>query len=114
MRRGWFWALCLATLLGCEGGESKFTLQGVVRLEGTPLDRGVVNFLGRGRPSGGPIAANGSYEVKLPAGTYDVVIVQGIDLPSDWKEGGCHPRHRPAGGAFQICQCQDVWPARDG
>src|SRR5690606_8310166 len=66
-------AVCAASI-GC-GGESLTAVSGVVTYDGKPVTRGLVNFrTPGGRPLGGGINSDGSYQFDAPPGEYQVLI----------------------------------------
>ena len=64
--------LC-ASAVGCGGGRGE--VRGTVRYRGRPLTSGTVQFLAAdGIPYAAPIAADGSYAVRAPAGPAKVIV----------------------------------------
>jgi hypothetical protein len=76
-RAGAFVATAIGLLLlsGCGGGEEVTTLQGKVTYKGQPVTAGLINFMVEGgRPQGGGIQSDGSYQFDLPPGDYKIRI----------------------------------------
>ena len=65
-------------------------------MDGKPLERGLINFIpSEGRPLGGPIRADGTYQYVLPPGDYRVTIAAPGEIPADWKEDDPPPEIEP-------------------
>ena len=80
-RFGWWHAsfagaVCFLLLPGCGGGADGLTLvSGTVSYQGSPLDHGSLRFFGPdGRPIGCVIREDGSYEINLPPGDFQVSV----------------------------------------
>lgn len=87
------WWLLGTALIGC-GGDSRgaIVVRGVVTYQGRPISNGLINFvLENGRPLGGPLQSDGTYEFRLPVGEYRVAIRESLALPDGWKEGDAMP-----------------------
>mgnify|MGYP002621432673 CR=1 FL=1 len=90
--------LALGLFAGCEQQPVTQQVQGTVKFQGKPLDHGMVSFLAPGaRPIGAPIATDGTYQVQLPPGDYDVVVISPPKLPEGFKEGDPLPQPLPEG-----------------
>lgn len=71
-----------ALLCGCRGGEPDYVLKGRVTYKAKPVPRGTVAFAAAGKsPRAAKIGADGSYEVRLPAGVYQVKVSAPPPLP---------------------------------
>lgn len=77
---------------GCGDGAGEPTVYGVVTYEGEPVTSGLINFLSPGgKPLGGALQPDGSYEVRLPPGDYQVRI----DSPEEFAPAQLDPQGRP-------------------
>ncbi len=68
-------ASCFA---GCgDGGPQTFTVQGTVTTKDKPLETGTISFEDSkaGRANSAMIGSGGKYSVKLPAGSYKVILL---------------------------------------
>jgi hypothetical protein len=73
---------------GCGTDDDSVMATGSVSYRGTPLTRGMINFIGPdNRPLGGPISPDGTFECRLPPGDYDVTVAAPLVPPDGWKEG---------------------------
>jgi hypothetical protein len=82
---------CVASI-GCSQGEPTYLVSGKVSYEGRPVTSGAINFFpSRGKPLGGGIRADGTYQFELPAGEYRVAINAPPPIPESWKEGDPFP-----------------------
>ena len=83
----------LILVLGCgESGETKYVVRGTVTYQGNALERGTINFFPKkGKPFGGPLQRDGSFEFRLPAGDYDVAVRSNSEPAEGWKEDGAPP-----------------------
>ena len=86
--------LCVASLmllvLGCGNPEpTRYEVTGSVSYQGKTLPLGIIRFVpSQGRPSAPvPIASDGKYTVRLPAGDYRVEITA-IEKPVMQNTGG--------------------------
>ena len=87
--------LLLLMIIGC-GGSSGQAIQGKVSYQGKTVTNGVINFMPTsGKPFGGPIQSDGTYQCKLPVGSYQVVISAPAPIPDGWKEGDPPPSGKP-------------------
>ena len=83
----------LAVFSGCGEALPTMSLSGTVSYRGEPLDHGSLRFFGAdGRPIGCVIQENGSYEIDLLPGEYQVSVSSPPKLPSDHPEGAPPPR----------------------
>ena len=85
--------LLLAALSGCssENGDA-VVVRGAVTYGGAPVAGGLINFYpDTGKPRGGPLDADGTYEFELPPGEYRVAIRETTIVPPGWKEGDPPP-----------------------
>lgn len=89
----WLIAVGLTIMLGCgQAGSDKYNVRGTITYRGQALQRGTVNFFPQeGKPLGGPLQKDGTYEFELPAGEYRVAIRANTEIADDWKEGGGLP-----------------------
>jgi hypothetical protein len=85
----------LLLVAGCGESEGTTSVTGQVTYKGAPLPMGVINFFpaSGARPIGHPLASDGKYEAKLPAGDYTVVVLtSNPPVPPGWKEGDPVPK----------------------
>jgi hypothetical protein len=83
-------------LVGCGDGASTTTVQGKISYKGTPPVHGVINFAVAGqRPMGGFINPDGTFQVELPPGEYQVRIDSPPRIPDGVKEGDPLPKLEP-------------------
>ena len=82
------WPVGLAILSGCGDSPQQTSVRGTVSYQGNPLDHGSVRFFGvDGRPVGSVIQVNGSYQIDLLPGEYQVSVSSPPKLPPGYKEG---------------------------
>lgn len=83
-------------LAGCNGGEAEATVRGKVTFQDKTVDSGLINFLAPGgRPLGGGLQSDGTYELQAPPGEYRVRIDAPPPVPESWKEGDPPPKLGP-------------------
>jgi len=71
----WAWPVCLLALLGCGDTEELTTVRGAVSYRGKLLDHGSLRFFAEsGRPISCVIQQDGSYEILLPSGDFQVSV----------------------------------------
>lgn len=96
-----FALLSLLTLVvGCGASESTTTVAGKISYNGKPVTTGLINFMVvGGKPFGGGIEPDGSYEFDLPPGDYQVRIdspppglVEGAPPPPPSAKGQVPPQ----------------------
>lgn len=79
--------IAMASLAGC-GGDGGATIDGKVTYQGQPVTSGLINFSAPGkRPIGAPLQPDGSYQLVLSPGEYQVRVDSPAPLPAGWKEG---------------------------
>ncbi|BBO35121.1 hypothetical protein [Lacipirellula parvula] len=77
----------LLSTFGC-GASGGGVVSGVVTYNNAPVTVGMVAFSKAGSPAiGGPIAADGTYSLSLPAGEYRIRVDAPSPMPAGWKEG---------------------------
>gem|GEM_PF-3610665 len=88
---------CLLTLsTGCGSGGATVHVSGKITFQDKPVTSGLINFLpASGRPLGGGIQADGTYQYQLPPGEYKVRIDTPPAIPAGWKEGDPPPKMGP-------------------
>ncbi|WP_252852908.1 carboxypeptidase-like regulatory domain-containing protein [Aeoliella straminimaris] len=76
-------------LSGCSTSDPMAVVTGVVTVGTTPVGPCSVQFhpVGGGRPIATTTEGEGSYQIALPPGTYNVVVRPSVHLPEGWKEG---------------------------
>lgn len=80
--------VAIALIAGCDSGPETNSVNGKITYQGKPVTSGLINFRPQGgRPLGGGIQPDGTYQFDLPAGTYEVRIDSPGALPAGWKEG---------------------------
>jgi hypothetical protein len=85
-------ALLLVSMIGCRDGDAGYLVRGGVSLDGQPIASGTINFFPQdGKPLGGPLDPDGTYEFRLPAGEYRVTFRVSPTFPPGWKEGDAVP-----------------------
>ena len=86
-------AVVLGIAIGCDTGPTTFSVSGTVTYKGQPLKSGLINFKEpRGRPLGGGIRPDGTYEFDVPAGEYQVRIDAPAPLPEGHQPGDPLPQ----------------------
>ncbi len=71
----WAGPLCMTALLGCAETTESAVVRGTVTFRGKQLDHGSLRFFGAdGRPISCVIQQDGSYEISLPAGNFQVGV----------------------------------------
>lgn len=85
---------CLAIWSGCSDSlPAGNSVSGTVSYQGNLLDHGSVRFFGAdGRPVGSVIQEDGSYQIGLPPGKYQVSVSSPPKLPPGYEEGDRIPR----------------------
>jgi hypothetical protein len=91
------WAICFLILPGCGGGSDDLSrVSGTVSYQGSPLDHGSLRFFGgNGRPIGCVIQEDGSYEIDLPPGDFQVSVSLPPKMPANGRMGDTPPRSGP-------------------
>jgi len=90
------WPVGLALLSGCGDAPPKKNLSGTVSYQGNLLDHGSVRFFGvDGRPVGSVIQENGSYQIDLLPGEYQVSVSSPPKMPAGLEEVDNPPPHDP-------------------
>ncbi|WP_146448512.1 hypothetical protein [Bythopirellula polymerisocia] len=86
----------LAIAIGCAKSEPTQQVTGKISYQAKALDHGMVSFFpAGGRPIGAAITPEGSYEIELPPGQYQVIVNAPPKLPAGFKEGDPLPSHDP-------------------
>lgn len=93
-------AICCLTAwglsVGCDGQPAERAVAGTVTYAGKPLDHGMIMFQpSTGRPTGAPLASDGSYSISLAPGNYSVYMNSPAKLPEGFKEGDPLPPADP-------------------
>ena len=67
----------LIASIGCESETKSVTVKGKVTFEGDPVTEGSIQFLDETTGNGGEVvlSSEGTYEVSLPIGKYNVLII---------------------------------------
>ncbi len=95
-------ACLLLPVSGCGNGSGTATVSGKITYQGKPVTNGLINFMpSTGRPLGGGIRPDGTYEFRLPPGEYKVRIDTPPALPQGWKEGDPPPKMGPRQVPYQ-------------
>lgn len=90
----------LVFAVGCGSSESTTTVAGKITYNGKPVTTGLINFMAvGGKPLGGGIGQDGSYQFDLPPGEYQVRIdspppglVEGAPPPPPSAKGQVPPQ----------------------
>jgi len=101
LSRAYFvWLVSFIPLVGCSDELPLKNVKGSVSYQGTLLDHGSLRFFGEnGRPIGSAIQSDGSYEIDLLPGEYQVSVSSPPVPPPDHQEGDPlppDPRQIPA------------------
>lgn len=80
--------ILLVTTCGCGSNTPSAVVSGKVTYKGTPVTQGLVGFLAKGSPPiGTSLRPDGTYEIELPVGDYQVRVDTPPPMPAGWKEG---------------------------
>jgi hypothetical protein len=81
--------------LGCSSGDRQITVRGKVTFQGEPVTEGTVQFNDdkTGHGAEAELQPDGSYQTKLPAGEYKVLIVPPL-LSVESKTGPPDPQFK--------------------
>lgn len=90
-------ALLLIATLGCSRGEFLCEIQGTVTYQGRAIPNGSIHFVAPATQQriGAAMETSGSYQIRLPAGEYQVAVESAPAFPPGWREGDPMPDLTP-------------------